>query len=97
MNGKEDTATRGRTYTPGSAEDHESGQQLSSEEVKPEVSRTHPRQRGTPMGDIASPEANIVDKVGGEILKKFESMFIEYQMEVNRTTAEAVREAMDTV
>ncbi|XP_067638393.1 uncharacterized protein [Eurosta solidaginis] len=51
-------------------------------------------QRIIPVGDIPSPEVSLLDKVSGELLQKFESMFFQYQMDVNKTTADAINEAM---
>lgn len=47
--------------------------------------------------DIPSPEASLIDKVSGKLLQKFEVIFFQYQMDVSRTTTEAIREAMNTV
>lgn len=103
---KEDMENKDRTSSSVADED-EIGEVVQSEAVggqgavdegidrAPGTSRTG--QRYIPLGEITSPEVTLLDKVSGELLQKFESMFFQYQMDVNRTTADAIHEAMSKV
>ncbi|XP_067624696.1 uncharacterized protein [Eurosta solidaginis] len=93
-----ENALTGREHSASkSTEERESGEeeeQLSSGKPAPQASVSQTRQRVVP---VATPETSLVDKVGGELLQKFEAMFFQYQLDVNRTTADAIREAMNGV
>ncbi|XP_067640447.1 uncharacterized protein [Eurosta solidaginis] len=91
---------RGRQASPKSAlgqGDATHAEQLSTGEVEREATDSPSGRRLTSLGNVTSPGASAIEKVGGELLAKFEMMFIQYQMDVNRATTEAIQDAMNTV
>lgn len=51
-----------------------------------------PVSNGPPPQVSSSPKSETTDMVGEAIMRKFEEMFIRHQLEMNRSTTEAVKE-----